>query len=225
MEDLIRGADAITVHVPLTRSTRNLIGEAEIASMKPGALPRQRRPRRGHRGGRAGQGLDRGTPRRRRSRRLHRGAAQGVAAPLGAQHDPDAAPRRVDGRGTDARRGRGRRAGAGRARRSARSLRGQRAARAAGDGAGPCAVSCRSRGRWAVFYAQFAPDLSGLTLEVAGELAAHDTSPLVAAALAGLLEPGSESRVNVVNAPSIAKARGISLVERKVGRERAASRP
>jgi hypothetical protein len=67
-----------------------------------------------------------------------------------------------------------------------------------------------------VFYAQFARDLTGLTLEVAGELAGHDTSPLVAAALAGLLEPGSEGRVNIINAPSIAKARGINLVERKV---------
>src|SRR5262249_18557506 len=66
-----------------------------------------------------------------------------------------------------------------------------------------------------VFYAEFAPDLSGVTLEVAGELAAHDTSPLVASALAGLLEPGSESRVNIINAPSIAKARGINIVERK----------
>src|SRR5436190_331673 len=37
MDELIRRSDAITVHVPLTRSTRNLIGEAEIASMKPGA--------------------------------------------------------------------------------------------------------------------------------------------------------------------------------------------
>ena len=38
------------------------------------------------------------------------------------------------------------------------------------------------------FYAQFAPDLEGLTLEVAGELAAYDATPLVAAALGGLLE-------------------------------------
>ena len=57
-------------------------------------------------------------------------------------------------------------------------------------------------------YAQFAPDLSGLTLEVAGELASHDTSSLVAATLGGLLAD-TEERVNVVNAPAIAKARGI----------------
>jgi D-3-phosphoglycerate dehydrogenase len=65
-------------------------------------------------------------------------------------------------------------------------------------------------------YAQFAPDFSGLTLEVAGELAAHDTSPLVASALSGILEQGSEGRVNVINAPSLAKARGISITERKI---------
>ena len=65
------------------------------------------------------------------------------------------------------------------------------------------------------FYAQFAPDLSDLTLEVAGELASHDTSSLVAATLGGLLERDTEERVNVVNAPALAKARGIVIVERK----------
>ena len=65
------------------------------------------------------------------------------------------------------------------------------------------------------FYAQFSPDLEGLTLEVAGELANHDTSPLVAAALGGLLEQHTEVRVNLVNAPTLARARGINLIERK----------
>jgi D-3-phosphoglycerate dehydrogenase len=64
-------------------------------------------------------------------------------------------------------------------------------------------------------YAQFAPNLDGLTLEVAGELASHDTHALIAATLGGLLAD-TEERVNVVNAPALAKARGINLVERKV---------
>ena len=53
--------------------------------------------------------------------------------------------------------------------------------------------------------------VAGLTLEVAGELAAFDSAPLVAAALGGILETHTEERVNVVNAPSLAKARGINL--------------
>lgn len=65
------------------------------------------------------------------------------------------------------------------------------------------------------FYAQFAPDLEGLTLDVAGELAAYDASPLVAAVLGGLLENVTEERVNLVNASSVARAHGISLIERK----------
>jgi D-3-phosphoglycerate dehydrogenase len=65
------------------------------------------------------------------------------------------------------------------------------------------------------FYAQFAGDLSDLTLEIAGDLTAHATSPLIAATLGGILETHTEERVNVVNAPALAKARGIAIAERK----------
>jgi D-3-phosphoglycerate dehydrogenase / 2-oxoglutarate reductase len=37
-QELLEGCDAVTLHVPLTRETRGLIGRAEIAAMKPGAL-------------------------------------------------------------------------------------------------------------------------------------------------------------------------------------------
>jgi D-3-phosphoglycerate dehydrogenase len=66
-------------------------------------------------------------------------------------------------------------------------------------------------------YAQLAPGQTGaLTLEVAGELAGHETGPLSAAVLRGLLEVGTTERVNQINAPVIARARGITLVERKL---------
>ncbi len=58
--------------------------------------------------------------------------------------------------------------------------------------------------------------MAGLTLEVAGELAEYDSAPLVAAALGGILETHTEERVNVVNAPSLAKARGINLAVHKI---------
>ncbi len=54
-----------------------------------------------------------------------------------------------------------------------------------------------------------------LTLEIAGEPASHDSSSLVAAVLRGLLEHDTEERVNLVNAGTLAKARGITVVERK----------
>ncbi len=66
------------------------------------------------------------------------------------------------------------------------------------------------------FFAQFARSgVKTLTLEVAGELAAFDVGPLTAAVLRGLLETATTERVNLVNAGALAKARGITVVERK----------
>ena len=38
LDELLRTADVVCVHVPLLPSTRGLIGEAQLASMKPGAV-------------------------------------------------------------------------------------------------------------------------------------------------------------------------------------------
>jgi D-3-phosphoglycerate dehydrogenase len=38
LDELLADCDAVTVHVPLTRATRGLIGRAQIAAMRPGAL-------------------------------------------------------------------------------------------------------------------------------------------------------------------------------------------
>jgi D-3-phosphoglycerate dehydrogenase len=38
LSELLGGCDAVTLHVPLTRETRGLIGQREVAAMKPGAL-------------------------------------------------------------------------------------------------------------------------------------------------------------------------------------------
>jgi D-3-phosphoglycerate dehydrogenase len=54
-----------------------------------------------------------------------------------------------------------------------------------------------------------------LTVEIAGDLAAHDASSLTAAALRGLLETATTERVNLVNAATLARSRGITVVERK----------
>jgi hypothetical protein len=65
------------------------------------------------------------------------------------------------------------------------------------------------------FYAQFAPTFENLTLEMAGEIADYDSAPLGAAALAGLLETATDERVNSVNAPLLARERGLHLAERR----------
>jgi D-3-phosphoglycerate dehydrogenase len=66
------------------------------------------------------------------------------------------------------------------------------------------------------FAAQMVPGAPHtLTIEIAGEPAAYDASSLVAAVLRGLLETTTEERVNLVNAATLAKARGITVVERK----------
>jgi D-3-phosphoglycerate dehydrogenase len=66
------------------------------------------------------------------------------------------------------------------------------------------------------FFAQFARGgVKTLTLEIAGELAAFDATPLTAAVLRGMIETSTTQRVNLVNAAALAKARGITVVERK----------
>jgi D-3-phosphoglycerate dehydrogenase len=66
------------------------------------------------------------------------------------------------------------------------------------------------------FLAQFARSGVGtITVELAGELAQAESGPLTAAALRGLLERVTTERVNLVNAAILAKARGVSVVERR----------
>jgi D-3-phosphoglycerate dehydrogenase len=54
-----------------------------------------------------------------------------------------------------------------------------------------------------------------IRIKYEGELATYDTNPLKAAVLGGLLEGITEDRVNIVNADMIAAKRGLSVVEEK----------
>ena len=66
------------------------------------------------------------------------------------------------------------------------------------------------------FFAQFCRSaVRTITLEIAGDLAEHDGTPLTAAVLRGLLETTTTERVNLVNAGALAKARGITVIERR----------
>ena len=51
-----------------------------------------------------------------------------------------------------------------------------------------------------------------------GELAQHDTAPLTAAVIKGLLAPITEERVNLINARLVARSRGLNVVEHKADR-------
>ena len=55
----------------------------------------------------------------------------------------------------------------------------------------------------------------GVSIEYQGEVAQHDTSVLKSAALAGLMGSLSEERVNLINAALIAQRRGLTVTEHK----------
>jgi D-3-phosphoglycerate dehydrogenase / 2-oxoglutarate reductase len=63
-------------------------------------------------------------------------------------------------------------------------------------------------------YTQLHPGpLERVELSVSGEIAAYDTRPLTAALIKGLLESVSESHVNLVNAPVLARDWGLEIIE------------
>ena len=219
LDGLLTRSDAITVHVPLTRQTRGLIGSAQIARMKAGAfvlnvarggiLDEQavaEALRSGHLGGAGIDVFDAeppvGSPLLDAPNTVltpHLGASTAEAQVLVSEEVAAQLLDVLEGR-------------------SARyavnaPLLTPETARAVG----PFLPLAEILGR---FIAQFSrTGIRRLTLEIggelAGELAGQDAAPLTAAVLRGLLEGSTTERVNLVNAFALAKARGIAIVERK----------
>ena len=214
-DELLRRADVVTVHVPLTRATRGLLGKAAIAKLKPGSIILNvarggvvdeaavaEALASGHLGG---AGIDvfehepptdsplLGAPNTLLT--PHLGASTAEAQILVAEEVAAQVLDVLEGR-------------------SARyavnaPLLTPETARAIA----PYLPLAEVLGR---FFAQFSRGgVRTLTFEIAGELAEHDGSPLTAAVLRGLLETSTTERVNLVNAGALAKARGITVVERK----------
>ena len=214
-DEMLRRADVVTVHVPLTRATRGLIGRDALAKLKPGAIVLNvarggvvdeaavaEALASGHLGG---AGIDvfehepptdsplLGAPNTLLT--PHLGASTAEAQILVAEEVAAQVLDVLEGR-------------------SARyavnaPLLTPETARAIA----PYLPLAEILGR---FFAQFSRGgVRTLTLEIAGELAEHDGSPLTAAVLRGLLETATTERVNLVNAGALAKARGITVVERK----------
>ncbi len=215
LDTLLARSDVVTLHVPLTRSTRNLIDARAIAKMKPGAILLN--VARGgiideaavadalRAGTLAGAGIDvfeqeppLGSPLLEAPNALltpHLGASTAEAQVLVSEEVASQVIDVLDGR-------------------SARyavnaPLLTPETARAIA----PYLPLAEILGR---FFAQFCRTaVRTITLEIAGELAEHDGTPLTAAVLRGVLETQTTERVNLVNAGALAKARGITVVERK----------
>ena len=215
LDTLLARSDVVTVHVPLTRATRGLIGREAIAKLKPGSIVLNvarggiveeaavaEALASGHLGG---AGIDvfeqeppTGSPLLEAPNTLltpHLGASTEEAQVLVSEEVASQVLEVLAGR-------------------SARyavnaPLLTPETARAIA----PYLPLAEILGR---FFAQFSRGgVRTLTLEIAGDLAEYDASPLTAAMLRGLLETTTTERVNLVNAGALAKARGITVVERK----------
>ena len=211
LAEILAVADAITVHVPKTKDTTNLISSAELASMKPDAFVINVA-----RGGVIDEAA--------LAEALAAGTIAGAAVDVYSSEPPAAdnplrtAPNIILTPHLGASTEEAQTRVAVEACEQVRDVLAGKPARYAvnaplmtpetADALAPYLPLARVLGQ---FYAQFAEGVAGLTLEVAGELAEFDSAPLVAAALGGILEMHTEERVNVVNAPALARARGINL--------------
>lgn len=215
LDDLLARADVVTLHVPGGRSTRGLIGRERIARMKPGAFllnvarggivdeaALAEALASGRLGGAAIDVFEREPP--VDSPLL--GAPNTVLTPhLGAStaEAQVAVATEVAAQVLDVLDGRPARYAV-----NAPLLTPETAQAIA-----PFLPLAEILGR---FFAQFnRTGVRTLTLEIAGEPAAFDATPLTAAVLRGLLETATTERVNLINAAALAKARGITVVERK----------
>jgi D-3-phosphoglycerate dehydrogenase / 2-oxoglutarate reductase len=219
LDDLLTRSDVVTIHVPLTRTTRGLIGRRELKLMKPTAMLLNVA-----RGGIVDEAA--------LAEALGAGALAGAAIDV-FDHEPpfDPNPRSplLDAPNTLLTPHLGASTEEAQVR-VAEEVAAQivdvldgRSARYAvnaplltpetAQAIAPYLPLAETLGR---FFAQFARrGVKTLTLDVAGELAGYDASPLTAAVLRGLLETVTTERVNLVNAGALAKARGITIVERK----------
>jgi D-3-phosphoglycerate dehydrogenase / 2-oxoglutarate reductase len=214
-DDLVERSDVITVHVPITRATRGLINAAAIARMKPsvlllnvarGGILDEVDVAEALRSGRiAGAAIDvfekeppLDSPLLDAPNTLltpHLGASTAEAQVAVAEEVAEQILEVLDGRPA-------------RYAVNAPLLTPETAQAIA-----PYLPLAETLGRFLAQFARSAP--TTLTVGIAGEPAAFDASPLVAAVLRGLLETVTTERVNLVNAGALARARGITVVEHK----------
>ncbi len=215
LNELLARSDVVSVHVPLSRATRGMIGVKELDRMKPGAILLNVA-----RGGVVDEAA------------VAAALTQGTLAGAGVdvfEHEPPVDSPLLDAPNTlltphlGASTAEAQVAVAEEIADQVIDVLAGRSARYAvnaplltpetAEALAPYLPLAETLGR---FFAQFCrTGVKTLTLEIAGDLSAFDGSPLVAAVLRGLLETSTTERVNLVNAGALAKARGITVVERK----------
>ena len=211
---LLAEADVVSLHVPLTLTTRGLIGAAELASMKPGAILLN--VARGGvvdeaaladalRGDRlAGAGIDvfdkeppTGSPLLDAPKTVltpHLGASTAEAQVRVAIEAAQAVIDILDGRASSA------------------AVNAALASQTVAESLAPYLSLATTLGE--LLRAVTPTGIGEVVVELGGELSSADGAPLVAAVLLGVLEPGEE-RLNLVNARALAHGRGIRLAERR----------
>jgi D-3-phosphoglycerate dehydrogenase len=214
-DELLARADVVSVHVPLSRATRGMIGAKELGRMKPGAILLNVA-----RGGVVDEAAV--------AAALTNGTLAGAGVDV-FEHEPPVDSPLLDAPNTlltphlGASTAEAQVAVAEEIADQVIDVLAGRSARYAvnaplltpetAEALAPYLPLAETLGR---FFAQFCrTGVRTLTLEIAGDLSAFDGSPLVAAVLRGLLETATTERVNLVNAGALAKARGITVVERK----------
>ncbi|MGZ3587238.1 MAG: phosphoglycerate dehydrogenase [Candidatus Limnocylindrales bacterium] len=214
MGELLPRSDVLTVHVPLTRTTRHVVGAPELAALPRGAIVLNVA-----RGGIVDEAA--------LAEALRSGHLAGAGLDV-FEHEPPLdsplleAPNAVLTPHLGASTAEAQERVAIEAAQQVLDVLAGRPARYAvneppvppetAQAVAPYLALARTLGQ---LYAQIAPSAQELTLEIAGELAGTDTAPFAAAALRGLLEVSTEERVNQVNAAAVARARGIAVVERR----------
>jgi D-3-phosphoglycerate dehydrogenase len=216
LEGLLGQADFLTIHLPLTRATENLIGPGAIARMKPGI-----RIVNASRGGIIDEEALAGA--------IEEGRVAGAALDVFAREPLENSPLlglpqvvltpHLGAATTEARD----KAGLDVARAVVSALRGELVPSAVNvDFAGevheevvPFLSTAEHLGATFVAIARGLP--ADLVLRVEGRLSSHQVRPLSLAALTGALGAVSDASVSFVNAPRLAEAHGIHLTEETTG--------
>lgn len=215
--DIMRRADFITVHTPLTPATTNLIGEKELRLAKPGLrivncarggiINEEALAKAVAEGRIAGAAIDVFTKEPAVDNVLVKANGKIVVTPhLGASTEEAQIAVAVDV-----------------ARQIEEVAQGKQPRFAVNappvlpeqlEFLRPFLLLAEKLGR---LYTQLTEGQIGpIELTLGGEVASHPAEPVTAAVLKGILEATSEQKVNLVNAPTLAKARGLTVSEKKV---------
>jgi len=215
--DVMRRADFITVHTPLTAATTNLIGEKELALAKPslrvincargGIINEQALAKAVADGRIGGAAIDVFTKEPATDNVLVKSDGKIIVTPhLGASTEEAQIAVAVD------------------VARQIEEVAEGKQPRFAVNAPGvlpedleflrPFLLLGEKLGR---LYTQLAEGQIGpIELTLGGEVANHPAGPVVTAVLKGILESTSDQKVNLVNAGVLAKARGLTVTEKKV---------